>query len=54
MARIPTLKLAKPKNPKDFVIINQGDKEQRATYEALGYTQDTALDDNEATPGAKN
>lgn len=54
MASIPTIKLAKPKNRKDFVIANRdGNEEQIAAFKKQGFTEEVSIDGNEMTPGAE-
>lgn len=53
MAQIPTIKLAKPKNLRDFVVINEDDKKLRDHFAKEGYTQEVSQDENAVTPGAK-
>ena len=51
---IPVLKLAKPKNRKDFVIVNRdNNQEQIEAYKKQGFTEEVSLDTNELHPGAE-
>lgn len=55
MAQVNTVVLAKPKNKKDYVIVNRDNNEKQiAEFKALGFTEEISLDDNAKSPdGAK-
>ena len=55
MATVPVIKLAKPKNKKDFVIVNRdNNKDQIEDFKKKGYTEEVSVDGNELTPGAES
>lgn len=47
MAKVPTIKLAKPKDKKDFVIVNASDQEGIAKFKKLGFSEEVAQGENE-------
>lgn len=54
MAQVPVIKLAKPKNKKDFVILNRDNNEKQIEeYKKQGFTEEISIDEKEITPGAE-
>lgn len=54
MAQIPVITLAKPKDKKDYVVLNRDNNaEQIEEYKKQGYTEEIPLDDNKKRPGAE-
>jgi hypothetical protein len=53
MAQLPVITLAKPKDKKDYVVLNRNNNdEQIEAYKKQGYTEEISLDDNKKRPGA--
>jgi hypothetical protein len=54
MATVPVIKLAKPKNKKDFVLLNRDNNEKQIEeFKKQGFTEEISVDGNELTPGAE-